>query len=191
MLTKICSKCKDNKPRDQFFNIKEGPGGLSSRCKLCHNSTQSTKKKRAAALRYYAGHKEKQSKRAKVYYQQRRDQIIEKTLLYFHNNKEHRLAKMTEYRRSPRGAALNRLQANKRNRNIELATPLWANQDAIEQIYEQAARLQQQDGIPREVDHIIPLQSKKVCGLHSENNLQILTKDENSAKRCKFMEDWH
>lgn len=190
-MNKICSHCKQEKSTKDFFNVKNGPGGFSSRCKQCHIQTQSTEKRRLSALRYAHNHKQERSQYLKQYYIKNRDDIIEKTLDYFYNNHEDRLAKMTEYRSSPRGMALNRIAANKRNRDIEISTPLWANLQAIEQIYEEAVSLQQQDGIPREVDHIIPLHSKKVCGLHSENNLQILTKKENSDKRCKFMEDWH
>lgn len=57
-----------------------------------------------------------------------------------------------------------------------LAIPAWANAEAIAAIYKEAGRL------GMEVDHVIPLQGKLVCGLHVENNLQLLTKSENSAK---------
>jgi 5-methylcytosine-specific restriction endonuclease McrA len=66
------------------------------------------------------------------------------------------------------------------------ATPEWANKSAINAIYIEARQLTESTGIPHEVDHIIPLTSKLVCGLHTEANLRILTKNENRAKSNKF-----
>lgn len=58
-----------------------------------------------------------------------------------------------------------------------MATPPWADLAAIEAIYQEASLL------GMEVDHIVPLQGKSVCGLHVSHNLQLLTKSENSRKR--------
>lgn len=68
----------------------------------------------------------------------------------------------------------------------KIATPIWANKDKIKDIYKAARKLTESTGIPHEVDHIIPLSNKLVCGLHVENNLQILPKDENRKKYNKF-----
>jgi 5-methylcytosine-specific restriction endonuclease McrA len=62
------------------------------------------------------------------------------------------------------------------------ALPSWADLAAMKAIYDKAARLTQQTGIRHEVDHIIPIQSPVVCGLHVPENLQILTKAANRAK---------
>jgi hypothetical protein len=62
------------------------------------------------------------------------------------------------------------------------AMPAWANKINIEKIYKKAHELTERTGVPHEVDHIYPLQSKYMCGLHVETNLQILTKKENRVK---------
>jgi hypothetical protein len=62
------------------------------------------------------------------------------------------------------------------------AIPPWADRDAITAIYRQARLLSKQTGVPHHVDHIIPLNHPRVCGLHVETNLQLLTNSENSRK---------
>ena len=70
---------------------------------------------------------------------------------------------------------LNRLnQARKKQ-----ACPKWANLQKIKEIYVNCPEGYQ-------VDHIIPITNKNVCGLHVENNLQYLTKLENMRKKNKF-----
>jgi hypothetical protein len=62
-----------------------------------------------------------------------------------------------------------------RRRATRLAIPKWADRKAILEFYENCP-----EGMT--VDHIIPLRSELVCGLHVEYNLQYLTGPENSAK---------
>jgi hypothetical protein len=49
--------------------------------------------------------------------------------------------------------------------------------------YEAAAAKTVEEGQPFEVDHIIPLFSERVCGLHAPWNLQILSGAENKEKK--------
>lgn len=69
---------------------------------------------------------------------------------------------------------------------IRRATPSWANLTEIKQIYINAAIKTKETNLPHEVDHIIPLQGKLVCGLHVACNLQILQKDIHKFKLNKF-----
>lgn len=79
-------------------------------------------------------------------------------------------------------------QARRRMRKIG-QTPLWADHKSIRQIYKEARRLTQETGQQYHVDHIVPLQSDLVCGLHVESNLQLLPGLFNRAKGNRFWPD--
>jgi hypothetical protein len=67
-----------------------------------------------------------------------------------------------------------------------LATPAWADKKAIQAVYAECRRRTKETGKHHHVDHIIPLQGKHVCGLHVENNLQVLPSHENVKKSNKY-----
>lgn len=65
--------------------------------------------------------------------------------------------------------------SNKRRAQLIKAIPKWADLEKIKIFYANCPK-------GYEVDHIIPLINKRVCGLHSLENLQYLTIAENRAK---------
>lgn len=79
-----------------------------------------------------------------------------------------------------------RLRYQKRNRPLFVAisarykasklkaTPEWANDFFIQEAYELSKIREKLTGIKWHVDHIVPLQGRIVCGLHVENNLQVI-----------------
>jgi len=80
----------------------------------------------------------------------------------------------------PETKALWRQWSAKRRAITSLATPSWADQELIELIYAEAMHR------GMEVDHVIPLNGKTVCGLHVFTNMQLLTRSQNASKGNKF-----
>jgi excisionase family DNA binding protein len=75
------------------------------------------------------------------------------------------------------------LTHTERRRNaLRLATPFWADRFLIEKIYFVCRRLTALTGVEHHVDHIVPLQNPKVCGLHVHYNLKIMTAAQNRTK---------
>jgi hypothetical protein len=87
--------------------------------------------------------------------------------------------KARQYRQSEHGRAL-RKSLNAKRRAVQIQrTPKWADINAITEFYRNCPK-------GYHVDHIVPLQGKNVCGLHTLENLQYLTASENCSKRNKF-----
>ena len=77
-----------------------------------------------------------------------------------------------------------RVNADTARRQLRLyqAYPAWADDELIGELYALARLRTQLTGIPWEVDHIVPLNSDLVCGLHWEGNLQVIPAAANLAK---------
>lgn len=90
------------------------------------------------------------------------------------------LESFRRYRERNRVEIRARLAASKEGR--EERRVLWADQDAILEIYRQAELLTRTTGRLHVVDHIIPLQGREVSGLHVETNLRVIEHHENAVK---------
>jgi len=73
-----------------------------------------------------------------------------------------------------------------RRAGIKQQTPKWANFKYMNLFYKGAKIEAERIGEEVHVDHIVPLNGKNVCGLHCEDNMQLLTAKANLKKNNHF-----
>lgn len=129
---------------------------------------------------WYKENKEKSLENGRHWRKQNPDKQREYDHRWYKQNLERCRDKNRRWRKENPDKA--RAQVMRRTAKKRQATPSWADCNAINAIYAEAVRLERETGIKHEVDHIYPLQSKYMCGLHVETNLQILTRAENASK---------
>ncbi len=165
-----CNVCEKTLPLTAFHRVKALRFGRSYTCATCANERSRLwhLQHPTAQREWYAQHREHKA----AYWKKWRAE-----------NKEHCLANYSAWYKTLRGHGIVIAKNNRRYAGKLKATPRWADATAIDAIYCEAARLTETTGIPHEVDHIVPLRSPIVCGLHVAHNLQILTKTANRQKR--------
>jgi hypothetical protein len=190
MLSKICTKCNIDKPLDQFSkNARNKTNGKQPKCKQCFRD-------------YCIENSEKLKLQKQIYSKVNSEQAVARSSEWSKNNRERSRAIKTKWRinnskkmndirtewskNNPEYLAFNcrKYQASKKN-----AIPKWADMKKIRYIYKESRRLSLETGIQHHVDHIVPITSDIVCGLHCEANLQILTFNENVKKGNHYWED--
>lgn len=75
-----------------------------------------------------------------------------------------------------------------REKRVRNARPPWAISFFIGEAYDLAVRRSRLTGIRWHVDHIIPIKSPSVCGLHAHTNLQVIPEIENKRKGNSIQE---
>lgn len=182
---KLCPSCSCEKEAQDFSKDKTRKDGLARSCKPCMKEYRSswlptkTAAERAqmkADVRLWGkqNHARKQELDRKYRKSQRYKDAQNNYLKRWRPNNKH---------------AINAINAARRAA-LKNAVPTWFEHEKVKEVYQQAAELSSVFGVQLEVDHIIPIVSDTVCGLHCWHNLQVLEKGLNLQKTNKYQQDW-
>ena len=157
-----------NKDLSSFHKNRRTTDGHSNECKPCANKRASSWRQdnKEYNKEYKKNNAVKMAAYNKKYKEDNREHILETYRIYAKNNK----------------AAINAKTA-KRKAQKKNATVSWADKELIKDMYIEDKYQNMQ------VDHNIQLRSKKVCGLHWEGNMQLLTASDNKIKGNRHWED--
>ena len=139
--------------------------------------------KRAAFCRYSKAWRERNPDKVKAqwaaYYAKHKERVKAQKQKHYRENRDTHLARGRNYRQQ--NPAYFAAKAAERRAQVYSATPKWVDKDALKRIY---------DSCPKglHVDHIVPLCSPVVCGLHVPWNLQYLPAKVNQKKNNKLLE---
>jgi len=210
---KICTRCRGEKPLLQFKKQSRRASGYSAICKECSRIYEA--KRRASKEHSIPSHKvcfgcnrklpcvsfhkhsgmsdglshrcrECTSEYHADWYKKNAEKKKKASQVWVKKNPERK--KSNDKRRYDIDKSTALHHATMRFRRKQKATPAWLNEEQkskIRMMYWLASDLFAISGEPYEVDHIIPIKGKGVCGLHVPWNLQILPKDINRSKGNK------
>jgi AAA15 family ATPase/GTPase len=179
---KYCPKCNTNKDFSSFSKNKSRSDGLQGYCKECLKKINTD---------YLINNPDKlEEKKIKAGLYNKKEKVIQYQKLYEKTQKgiEVRKKIFKKYKTTHKDK-VNARNAERRAKLLN-AMPKWANKQKILDFYVTAKALSMHTKTWYHVDHIIPLNGNDVCGLHCENNLQILTAQENLTKNKYWREFW-
>lgn len=155
---KTCSKCNVEKDLSCFKKDQRYHLGVTGACKECYKAYNRANK---SSQKWVERNRER-SNEIKVKYARKNHEIVKLSKRKWYDaNPKQRMANVRSY------------QARKLN-----ALPHWLTKDQLKEM--RSFYVNCPAGY--EVDHIIPLRGKNVCGLHVPSNLQYLTISENRRK---------
>lgn len=189
-MIKYCYRCQQEKPLESFTKNKSKKDGFATECKSC---------KRLLDKSYFEKNKEQIRKNVNKYRLNNLEKASQSSKNSRLKNKE-KYKKLNEnwakanpekikfykkaYKKANKVKVYNsgaEYRATKLN-----ATPKWIDRQKIACLYSVATMLNKYGVEKWEVDHIYPLRSKFVCGLHTYENLQVITAKANREKSNKI-----
>lgn len=183
---KTCIACGNEKSLAEFVSDNRAKDGKAGRCLKCHNAKNvswrgaNVEKDKASKKKWADANPEKVKAKNKRLWRKNSVKEAQRSARWRKNNQDlyRQIVKDSSKKNQAYRTAL---QTARKARQLR-ATPGWANKVAIGEYYAFAAIKTRMTGEPWQVDHKVPLRSKKVCGLHTDYNLQVIRGVENSSK---------
>lgn len=164
-MMKTCKRCGQNKPSSAFRPDPRYRDGFGSWCIACHRERNSEWAKE---------NRERLTQKAAIWRAANPAKRQQIDRAWKAANKAKLAITYRAWRKANLGHDAARVSARKAAKLR--ASPKWADKQIIAEIYRDRPK-----GF--DVDHIVPLVSQIVCGLHWEGNLQYLRSAENQSKR--------
>ncbi|RYE43951.1 MAG: hypothetical protein EOP24_26240 [Hyphomicrobiales bacterium] len=168
---KTCTKCDTAKPLSGFSRQAKGKFGVTSICKGCSS---------ARGKSWHQANREKSLSQKRAYREANLEKVSAASAAWRKANADRCRATAAAW--CSANAEKKSAAAAKRRAALLQAIPIWADLDRIKIIYRWAREATHATGIEFQVDHLYPLQSAVVCGLHCWDNLVIRTASSNKSK---------
>lgn len=200
MPSKVCPDCKesfeypeDKKPcyckpcvraRNVAYYARDPEG---ERARAAKHRAENPEMHKAATQAWRENNAERFKEIKRVYRASNEDHVRQYRREYHIKTKERANALAREWKAANRAQAV--ALGRKRKAAKIRAVPPWFDSKKANEMYAEARRMTEETGIPHHVDHIVPLQSNLVCGLHWHGNLQVLPAPINWTKSNRHCPD--
>ncbi len=160
---KACKGCGVVKPAAEFHRRRANKDGRQRLCKLCHH---------AANIKWLQDNHDELRLKLKAYHAK-----------HYSKNKAHWKSYSRKYYKENYLKFYEKMVRRKMIKRK--AMPVWADKTALRKIYEKAIK-RRMAGEDVQIDHVVPLQHKLVCGLHVHYNLRVIHRLKNAEKSNYF-----
>ena len=193
---KKCSSCEQIKSFIEFNRMKSSKDGYKIACKKCRNHK-------------YVKYAQTRLGKLKNKLRMRRHRTTEKYIEYCekYNESENRKKSLEKYNKTEKRKKVNKRYSEKHKEKIKIYNKIRSSSEhgkklnkcrtakrralkkhaTVNGYEEEIKNIYKNCPVGYEVDHIVPLQSNDVCGLHVPWNLQYLTPIENKHKSNKLL----